>query len=193
MQRYVAFLSGLPTGPKALSQDTLGSLFTKLGFLHVETHGTSGNVAFETAPVGVTSALEAQISRHLKRSIDANIWTFLRTPDQLSRIATEMPFSDKAEDSSVFVVFLSEDLDRETDRRLRAYRTTPDRLHPIGREIYWLRSLVSASSPPLALADLLDAPATVRSFSMIKSLAEKYGARPRRTAADITESERSRR
>ena len=116
MQRYIAFLSGLPVGPNAVPQDTLRSLFTKLGFLGVETYGTSGNVAFETAPVGVTAALEAQISRHLKRSVDADIWTFLRTSQELSRIADDMPFSDKAEDSTVFVVLLSKDLDAATGR-----------------------------------------------------------------------------
>jgi uncharacterized protein (DUF1697 family) len=193
MQRYIAFLSGLPTGQHAVTQEALTSLFTKLGFAGVETHGTSGNVAFETAPVGVTGALEAQISRHLKRSIDANLWTFLRTPDELSKITAGMPFPEKAEDSSVFVVLLSEDLDREADRRIRAYHTSSDRLQPSGREIYWLRSLVSASSPPLALARILDSHGTVRSFSTIRALADKYGARSRTTAGGATASERFRR
>ena len=192
MQRYIAFLSGLPVGSNAVPQERLKSLFTKLGFLGVESHGTSGNVAFETAPVGVPATLEAQISRHLKRSIDANIWTFLRTPAELAVIAEEMPFSDKTEDSTVFVVFLSADLDAESERRIRAHRMTSDRLHPRGREIYWLRP-IAAASPPLALSDLLDSPATVRSLSAIKSLVEKYESQTRRASARATESERSRR
>jgi uncharacterized protein (DUF1697 family) len=192
MQRYIAFLSGLPTGPDAVSQDQLHHLFSKLGFLNVETHGTSGNVAFETAPVGVIGALEAQISRHLKNSIEGDIWTFLRTPEYLSQVVANAPFSGDDE-CSRFVVLLAEPLDSRTEKRVRSYRSASESLHPRGLEIYWERRLLADGGSPLLLADLLDSPATVRSFSTITGLVDEYHEPPSRAFGLATESARSRR
>jgi uncharacterized protein (DUF1697 family) len=157
----------------------------------VETHGTTGNVAFETGPVGVTAALEAQISRHLKRSIDADIWTFIRTPKQLSELVADAPFSDDSE-SARFVVFMAEPLDDKTVRRLSVRRNENELLHPRGLEIYWERKRVADGGSPLALSNFIGSPATVRSFSTIKRLAADYGRHPRHEGTQPTESERSR-
>jgi uncharacterized protein (DUF1697 family) len=192
MQRYIAFLSGLPTGPDAVAQDQLHHLFSKLGFLNIETHGTSGNVAFETAPVGVIGALEAQISRHLKNSIGGDIWTFLRTPEYLSQVVANAPFSNDDEWSR-FVVLLAEPLDSRTEKRVSSYRNASESLHPRGLEIYWERRMLADGGSPLLLADLLDSPATVRSYSTITALVDQYGKPAAKTASVPTESVRSRR
>lgn len=49
--------------------ENLQRLFTKLGFSQVETYLQSGNVIFETAPVGIIPPLEAQIARYLRKSL----------------------------------------------------------------------------------------------------------------------------
>ncbi len=192
MQRYIAFISGLPVGPETVSQEALRSLFIKLGFLNVETHGTTGNVAFETSPVGVVSALEAQISRHLRRSVSGPIWTFIRTPRELAGIESNVPFDEMLEGSSVFVVLLGEQLDERTERMLSVRRTRSDLLHPRGREIYWLRQVNDDGGAPLAIADMIDTHATLRSLTTIKTLAAKYAPLRLNASADTTESERSR-
>jgi len=191
MQRYVAFLSGLPVGRDKVDMHALTNLFRKLGFLNVETYLTTGNVAFDTAPVGIVPPLEAQISRHLKRSIDGDIWTFIRTPDELAEIVANMPFTpeEKLSDrDAIFVVLLSEDLDKDAERRLRVGRTGADVLRPAGREIYWLRRATDdASSRPMWLAEFLDMPATVRSLTTITKLAAK--SPPTRALSHDNESE----
>ncbi len=192
MQRYIAFISGLPVGPETVSQEALRSLFIKLGFLNVETHGTAGNVAFETSPVGVVSALEAQISRHLRRSVSGHLWTFIRTPLELAGIEANVPFDDMPEGSSVFVVLLGEQLDERTERMLSVRRTRSDILQPRGREIYWLRQVDDGGASPLAIADMIDAHATLRSLTTIKALAAKYAPLRPVASADATESERFR-
>lgn len=191
MQRYIAFLSGLPTGPEAVSQEELHRLFTKLGFLNVETYGTTGNVAFETAPVGVIGALEAQISRHLKNSIDADIWTFLRTPEYLAQVVANAPFS-KDDECTRFIVLLAEPLDSRTEQRVRSHWNASESLHPRGLEIYWERRLLADGGSPLLLADLLDSPATVRSYSTITGLVDQYREQAMRRRSAVTESARSR-
>lgn len=193
MQRYIAFISGLPTGPKTVPQDALRSLFTKLGFLNVETHSTGGNVAFETSPVGVVGALEAQVSRHLRRSIgDDDIWTFIRTPDELAEIAESLPLSDRPDGAAVFVVLLNEPLDERTAHSLSVRRSSADRLYPRGREIYWVRQSADDAGPPLRLGEVIQTHATLRSIKLVERLAERYASARSGRPKDLTESERSR-
>lgn len=208
MQRYIAFLSGLPGGSRAIPMETLQRLFRKLGFLGVETFLTSDNVAFLTAPVGITPPLEAQISRHLERSTGKRIGIFIRTPDELGEIAAHAAFAKEKEENSeaaMFVILLGKEASEKATRHLRVRRNEVDRFHVDGREIYWLRlpEPDGASTPPLSLSEILAVPATVRSMSTIKRLAEQYGAEaraqrsPRRetpdeSTEDATESERSR-
>ena len=191
MQRYVAFLSGLPVGAESVSPQTLRSLFLKLGFVDVEAHGTTGNVAFDTSPVGVAVALEAQISRHLKRFIRGDIWTFIRTQQEVERIIREAPPCDTP-GSAVFVIFLTEPLEPRIARRLGANHSSADSLHPAGNEIYWVRRVTADGGSPLSLADFIDSPATLRSLTTLKSVVGKYSGKPVREAPRITESERSR-
>ena len=179
MQRYVAFLSGLPVGRNKVPMHTLENLFRKLGFLNVESYLTTGNIAFDTAPVGITGPLEAQISRHVERSVGGDIWTFLRTPQELASIVSDVPFTEKemSEGASVFVILLSERLDDRTEFQLRIRRNDADVLRPRGREVYWLRRKTDdASSKPLALSETLNGPATVRSFNTIRKLAAGQAA-----------------
>jgi len=189
MQRYVAFVSGLPTGPKTVPQDTLRSLFIKLGFLNVETHASAGNVAFETSPVGVVGALEAQISRHLRRSTgEDDIWTFVRTPDELAGIATNLPFTDKPDGAAVFVVLLNEPLDERTARSVSMRHTSSDQLYPREREIYWVRQSADDGGPPLRLGEVIHTHATLRSIKLIERLAERYGGKPRESRVSGSET-----
>lgn len=179
----------------------LRSLFLRLGFLNVEAYLTSGNVVFDTAPVGVIGPLEAQISRHLKNSLEASrIWTFIRTPEEVARIVANVPFDPgdvNASGNSLFVMLLWEPPDDRTTRQLRIRRNDVDELRIIGREIYWLRRSGEGVAPPPSFAEILDVPVTVRSFNTMKSLADRYvdpsRARTRPKAPpDSTESERSR-
>ena len=189
MQRYIAFLSGLPVGRNKVPMPTLENLFRRLGFLNVESYLTTGNIAFDTAPVGITGPLEAQISRHVERSVGGDIWTFLRTPEQLASIVSDVPFTEKemSEGGSLFVILLTEPLDDRTEFQLRIKRNDADTLRPRGREVYWLRRKTDdASSKPLALSEVLNVPATVRSFNTIRKLAAG------RAAALATASARSR-
>jgi uncharacterized protein (DUF1697 family) len=157
--------------------ETLRAAFAKLGFLNIDTYLTSGNVIFDTSPVGVIGPLEAQISRHLNKVLDTHgVTAFVRTPRELSDIASRNPF-DAAELKSggnlLFVVFLSEPPDERTERQLRIRRNHVDELRLSGREIFWLRRPSKETVSPPDLAEILDAPATVRSLTTIERLIDK--------------------
>ena len=174
MQRYVAFVAGLPCGRSSVGTDTLRNLFARLGFLNVEVFLTNGNVIFDTAPVGVIAPLEAQISRFLTKSLDTSeIHVFIRTPEELLGILASVPFHAddvRAEGAHLFVVLLSEEPDEYAQKKLRIRRTEIDELRVSGKEIYWLRRASHDQVPPPALSEILDAPATVRSFQTIARL-----------------------
>jgi uncharacterized protein (DUF1697 family) len=164
----------LPCGRASVGTDTLRNLFARLGFLNVEVFLTNGNVIFDTAPVGVIAPLEAQIERFLMKSLDTEeIHVFIRTPDELLGILANVPFRPdevRAEDNHLFVVLLSEEPDEKTRRKLRIRRTEVDELRLNGKEIYWLRRPSPEQVPPPSLSEILDAPATVRSFQTIARL-----------------------
>lgn len=202
MQRYIAFLSGLPVGYSVEGMGDLRRLFTQLGFSRVETFLTTGNVAFETAPVGVIAPLEAQITRYLQKNLDDSVEVFIRTPQQLSEMLTYNAFPDEDVEprgSSLFVVLLHEQISASVERRLRQSRTEVDDFHPHQNAIYWLRRPAAGEpSPPPPIGDVIAMPATVRTLTTIRALAAKYGDTPsvdRSPFGDgdrATESERSR-
>lgn len=200
MQRYVAFISGLPFGSGAAEDEKIRQLFARLGFMNVETFQGRDTVIFDTAPVGLIAPLEAQISRHLKRSLDLDhVWTFIRTPAELDEIVKADPYAaEKTKNDVSFVIFLSEEPADRTAKVLRIRRGDTDELAPAGKHVYWLRHESAEAGPPPSLKEIIDAPATVRSLHTISRIAEQYSVRvsgrgKKSAAADATQSERSRR
>lgn len=178
MQKYIAFISGLPLGKKSISDDDLSLALMRLGFMNVEPVLNSGNVVFETHPVGVIGPLEAQISRHLRNTFDLDdVWTFIRTPGQLARLLAATPFSKEEGNSkgnSIFIVLLSEELDSLSANKLRIRRNEVDELVPTGREVYWMRrSSKGEHIAPPAISEILDSPATVRSIHAIQQILDQ--------------------
>ena len=153
-----------------------------MGFLNVETFLTTGNITFETAPVGVIGPLEAQVARFLRKSLAVDdLWVFIRSADQLQEIIENIPFSDEdlnATGNLLFVVLLTNEPDRQLERELNIRRNDVDELRLRGTEIYWLRRPSNEAVAPPSLAEMLDAPATVRSFHTLSRMAERFRLRP---------------
>ena len=204
MQKYIAFISGLQMGGGDVETEKVRTLLERLGFLNVETFRARDNVVFDSAPVGVIGPLEAQISRHLKRSLQLeHVWTFIRTPDQLAKLVKNIPFTEEQladEDNVSFVVMLSEELDPRAERQLRIRRTETDTLVPDGKHIYWLRHESPDAGPPPLLSEIIDVPATVRSLQTLSRLARTYSGdqarpqteRPNGHSEETSQSEQSR-
>ena len=173
MQKYVAFMTGLPLRG-GTGQDKVKKLFNRLGLTSVETFRGADNVLFETAPVGVIGPLEAQISRHLRRSLDTeDIWTFVRTPKEIAEIVREVPFPTEVlskQENHLFVVLLTDELDERTKRELRIRRSYNDQFVPADRHIYWLRHVTDESVAPQPLSEIVDTHATVRSLQTLLGL-----------------------
>ena len=173
MQKYVAFMTGLPVrgGP---DREKVQRLYTRLGFSNVETFRAVDNVIFETAPVGIVGPLEAQISRHMRRSLNKDdIWTFIRTPPEIAKIVRDIPFSAEIlskKENHLFVALLTDPLDDRTKRELRIRRSYNDEFVPADTHIYWLRHVTDESVAPQPLSEIVDTHATVRSLQTLLGL-----------------------
>ena len=173
MQKYAAFMTGLPLRSGA-DNDRIRRLYTRLGFSNVQTYRSPDNVLFETAPVGVLGPLEAQISRHMRRSLGTDdIWTFIRTPEEISHIVREVPFSSEVlskKENHLFIVLLTDPLDSRTKRELRIRRSYNDEFVPVETHIYWLRHVTDDTVAPQPLSEIVETHATVRSLNTLLGL-----------------------
>ena len=178
MPRYIAFLRGLNVGGHTVKMDALRQHFEDLGLRSVSTFIASGNVIFEsdeTAP----ATLERRIEAALKAALGYEVATFLRTDAELAAIAAYTPFPDaeaRASDTR-YVLFLQNEPDAETRRRVLAFSNDQDLLHLHQRELYWLRrgGLLDTAIDQNAFAKAFGkAPTTSRNVNTVRRLAAKY-------------------
>jgi uncharacterized protein (DUF1697 family) len=97
MTRYVALLRGIgPMNPN-MRNEKLRDVFDRLGFDHVETVISSGNVLFES-PSHDVPKLEAKIEKALPAQLGFRSATILRSQERLQRLVERDPFRGR-EDS----------------------------------------------------------------------------------------------
>ncbi len=179
MPRYVAFLRAINVGGHTVSMAALRGHFEALGCSHVETVIASGNVVFDS-PARSSAALEKKIAGHLERRLGYEVATFVRTPEEIVRIAGHRPFEKaeiEAEGRTLFVGFHGREAEASARRRVLALTSDIDGFHLRGREVYWLcRARVTDSKVyGGGLEKALGQPATVRNVTTLRRIAEKFG------------------
>lgn len=139
MQRFFAFLRAINVGGHTVKMDALRQQFESLGFLGVETFIASGNVIFGSRSTH-TADLETRIEAALFEKFGYPISTFIRTAEDLVRIAHFQPFQTNIlETAAAFNVgFLKAPPDPILSDRIAALETPLDTFRVDGREIYWL-------------------------------------------------------
>ena len=93
MPTNVALLRAINVGGHTVKMDVLRQLFTALKFKIVETFIASGNVIFESAP-GDPDALARKIESHLHKALGYEVRTFIRTTEELQKIAAHRPIKE---------------------------------------------------------------------------------------------------
>ena len=162
--KYVAFLRAINVGGHVVKMDVLRKLFEEMGFSNVETFIASGNVIFDAR-----KASEPKIEAALQKALGYEVRTFLRTPEQLAKVAaTKLD----AEGDVLYVGFLAE----EPKRGLESLNTKSDTLHVIGTEIYWvLRTKFSESTLTGAMIEkTLGQKTTLRNITTVRRIAAKF-------------------
>lgn len=179
MPHYVAFLAGINLGNRRIKMDALRARFEELKFRNVATFIASGNVLFESNARDAAK-LEAQIERHLAKTLGYEVATFVRTRSEVAALAGARPFAtaDMAEPAhTVLAIFLKAPLAPELARRIMAVRTARDEFHASGRELFWLTRGKLSESAVWTLPEVkaLKLPkSTMRNLTTLRKIAEQF-------------------
>jgi uncharacterized protein (DUF1697 family) len=169
LQTYVAFLRAINVGGHVVKMDALRDLFTAVGYANVKTVIASGNVIFEAKR---STKHQQTIEAHLRAALGYEVKTFLRTPEELQRVAAAAPF-EMAEGDVLYVAFLENTPSADAGKRLLAFENPFDAFHDDGAEAYWLRrrKLGQSDYPANFLEKALGMKATVRNMNTVQKIA----------------------
>ena len=174
MPRYVAFLRGMNLGGRRISNDELMQAFEALELTDVATFRASGNVIFDGADVS------ARIEAGLAESLGYEVPVFLRSCEQVARIASREPFPAAEVEASagkLQVALLPDAPGKLVRNDALSIATDEDRLAIEGSELYWLPSGgVSESALDLRALESDLGPWTMRTMGTVEQIAAKHCA-----------------
>lgn len=137
MTTYFAFLRGINVGAhNRMKMAELCDLCESLGFENVQTHGQSGNVAFEAAETDPRS-LAAEISDGISETFDYDITVMARTKSALDEVVDGQPFDRETDDDTkLYVTFLQKAPDDAGVQELKSAQNEAEEFVVAGREVY---------------------------------------------------------
>lgn len=169
MQHYVALLRGINVGKRRVTNARLQELFEQAGCTEVSTFQAAGNVLFADGPGA------AAIRQALFDGLGYDVAVYLRTAEEMARIATAPPFPDAAPEkpTSLLVAFF----DGHVPKDVEAASTDIDVLRADGRELYWLagQGVANTTLDWRPVERLLPDPGTNRTITTVRALAAKLG------------------
>ena len=140
MRDFVAFLRGINVGGHRVKGPQLCAVFEELGCRDVSTFRASGNVVFD-ADREPEAQLAARIEKGLEEALGYEAITFLRSAEEVRRIAREQPFAAALLGGSkgkLQVAMLPSEPAARARKEVLALATDEDRLAFGKRELYWL-------------------------------------------------------
>jgi uncharacterized protein (DUF1697 family) len=178
MTKFIAFLRAINVGGHVVKMDQLCHFFEALAFVNVETFIASGNVIFE-ANSKDAKAMQRRIENHLRQAVGYEVATFVRTLDELERIAKSRPFSESelnAAGNTLYVGFIADNPGKAAAKKVASLATDVDYLKVHGSEVYWLcRTNFSDSKISGTLLErTLGTKVTFRNINTIRRLLKKY-------------------
>lgn len=177
MSEYAAFLRGMNVGGHRLSNVELRTHFEEFGFSGVQTFRASGNVIFAGAPESVTE-LAAHIEAGLESSLGYAVPVFLRTADEVRRIAAHRPFDPRsitASKGKLQVAMLGAKPAAKVREQVLEMAGKEDLLAFGPRELHWLPSggILDTALDFKAIERLLG-PMTTRTIGTVEQIATRY-------------------
>ena len=169
--RYVALLRAVNVGGRFVKMEQLRQIFTSLKLANVSTFITSGNVLFESNQK--PDVLEALIEKRLQKELGYEVATFIRTIEEMKRVAAHEPFRRRSGDS-LHVVFLKKKPGHDAGQALLAAATDADSFALHDREAYWLiRGGFGDSKFSGAKLEKLLGPGTARNVTTVTRIAAR--------------------
>ncbi len=177
MARYVAFLRAINVGGHVVKMEALRRLFEALDLSEVETVIASGNVIFDASSKS-SKAIEKRIEDHLQSKLGYPVETFVRSPAELTAVATYKPFksSDVAKAHTLYIGFLDDAPAAAAQKKILALADDDEGdFHFHNRELYWLRRKQFSESKITGnkLERTLEMPTTLRNVTTVRKIAAK--------------------
>ena len=151
----------------------LKNYFESFGCINVQTYINSGNVIFEAKE---SANLEEKIEKQLEEALGYKVETFLRTMDEVAKIASKPAFEPQG-DETLHVVFLRNHqlVNKKSEQNLLSLRSEADDFAIQGSEVYNLRrdkdkSIFSNNF----IEKTLKIEGTTRNITTLRKVAEKY-------------------
>lgn len=171
----VAFLGGINVGGHRVAMGDLRTQVEELGLTDVWTYIASGNVVFD-CPARQVARVDERIASRLGERLGFAVPTFVRTAENVRRLADAEPFGEPpGADDKTYVAFLSKKLTKPTLGRIAEIAADDDRWEADGLELWWRRPAGVAGSALMtpALNKAVGAPFTVRGHPTVQKLAAK--------------------
>jgi uncharacterized protein (DUF1697 family) len=177
---HAAFLRAVNLGAtRKAPSGKLKGVFEELGFDHVATFRTSGNVVF-AAGGGSDAKLRSRIEVALEQRLGFEVPTFVRSARELKAIAAQSPFparAVKASKGKLQVALLERKPAAAARKKVMALASDDDRLALKGAELYWLPSGGTQKSPlDMKAIDKALGLNTLRTQGTIAQLHDKFFA-----------------
>jgi uncharacterized protein (DUF1697 family) len=109
---YLALLRGINVGGKTkVKMAELKACFEKLGYGHVQTYGTSGNVIFTAASTDLRQ-LESHLEEALATNFSCSIGVFIRSLADMKEVLEEIPKDWQTSSERKYdIIFLHQSID----------------------------------------------------------------------------------
>jgi len=174
----VAFLRGINVGGHRVKNSELCAWFEVMGFEDVSAFLASGNVLFHADRESPTR-LESKIEQGLNEMMGYPVPTFVRSTDDVIRIAQTQPFLKvalAASTGNLQVALLSTRPSASNCKSALGAAGPDDHLALEDREMYWLpKETISESTLNLKSLEKILGPMTIRTQRTMKRLAVKLG------------------
>lgn len=179
MARHVAFLRAVNVSPRWVKMERLRELLSDKGFGDVATHIQSGNVRFDTT-LRSRPKIVAALESAMEAEFGFPVPVVLRSPAQLDEIVSAATrFDDPIPGvERRYVTLCAETPSAEAARTLDEWDADGERLKVVGDEIHWwLSKSTHQAKISNARLEKLVGVATTRDLKVMRTLADKWGAR----------------
>jgi len=176
MPVIISMLRGVNVGAhNRIKMDALRSLYASLKLEDPQTYVQSGNVIFR-AKEKPTPQLARKIQAAIEKTFKIKPEIILRTADDFRAALAINPFAQRkdVEPGKLLITFLADAPSPEAQSKLDAFKSLPEELHLLGRELYiYFPNGAGKSKLPWAQVEkFLKVPGTARNLNSVMKMLE---------------------
>lgn len=175
MARVVAFLRAINVGGRTVKKERLLSVFESLGLKDVTAYKQAGNLIFEAGDRDLGQA-RVRIEKKLRSTLGYEVGVYIRSTEDLRRLAEMSPKVTKAEVMSCLVTFLPDSPSKPLPTLpLVIPNSTAEVVSSTGREVFSLTHVMGEGGlPNQFLESRLKVKTTTRNMNVIREIVEKF-------------------